>query len=132
MHGGPEIREINQKVLNILQEGIIEPYMIRIDSYDETKLNKEFKKDRIIFNYWYNLKGHYDKQNDEINIYYSSKDTFNGIEAMIGHEFIHKIQHKKSGENFFKQSERAVNEINKIVDKMTELNKDIVKKPIRI
>lgn len=127
-HGGPEIKHIKEKMMSLIQEGIIEPYMIKINSYDETALNKQFKKDKIIFQYddSQELNGYYDKQNDEIHIIYSKDDTYEQIEAMVGHEFIHKIQHKRAGENYFKQSEKAIKELNDIFNKLKDLSKNLL------
>lgn len=67
-----------------------------------------------------NLNGYYDKKNDEIQIFYSNKDSFNEIEAMIGHEMFHKIQHKHSNK-YFEQSEKIVNQINTNEKKLVQL-----------
>ena len=50
---------------------------------------------------------------------------FEEIEALLGHEMVHKEQHKKTGE-YFKQSERIVNQIN---DMRLKLNK-LLKMPV--
>lgn len=90
-------------------EAVIEPEKIKINTLDEETLNKEFKKYNIIFhNSNQKLSGHYDKKEDEIHIFYSNKDTFNQIEAMVGHEMVHKIQHKHSNK-YFEQSEKIIN-----------------------
>ena len=80
-HGGTETKQIHNKILNLIQEGIIEPYMIKINDYDDKALNKQFIKDNIIFHYdeSQELNGYYDKQNDEIHIIYSKHDSLNEI-----------------------------------------------------
>ncbi len=67
-----------------------------------------------------NLNGFYDKKNDEIQIFYSNKNSFNEIEAMIGHEMVHKIQYKHSNK-YFEQTEKIVNQINSNERKLKEL-----------
>lgn len=102
-------------------EAVIEPEKIKINTLDEETLNKEFKKYNIIFhNSNQKLSGHYDKKEDEIHIFYSNKDTFNQIEAMVGHEMVHKIQHKHSNK-YFEQSEKIINQINSNEKKLIEL-----------
>lgn len=102
-------------------EAVIEPEKIKINTLDEEKLNKEFKKLNIIFhNSNQKLSGHYDKKEDEIHIFYSDKDTFEQIEAMVGHEMVHKIQHKHSNK-YFEQSEKIINQINSNEKNLIEL-----------
>ena len=105
-----------------LCEAVIEPEKIKINTYNEDKLNKEFKKYNIMFIYkdHINLNGYYDKKEDLITVYYSDKDSFNEIEAMVGHEMVHKIQHKHSNK-YFEQSEKIVNQINANEKKLIEL-----------
>ena len=94
-----------------LCEAVIEPEKIKINSYNEDKLNKEFKKYKLMFIYkeHINLNGYYDKKNDEIQIFYSNKDSFN--------EMVHKIQHKHSNKYF----EKIVNQINNNEKKFVQL-----------
>ena len=94
-----------------LCEAVIEPEKIKINSYNEDKLNKEFKKYKLMFIYKerINLNGYYDKKNDEIQIFYSNKDSFN--------EMVHKIQHKHSN----KYLEKIVNQINNNEKKLVQL-----------
>lgn len=108
--------EHNKNKINIdffISEAVIEPERILINTYDEKSLNSLYNKYNIKFKYDNNivLSGYYDKQSDIIQINYSKTDNFNEIEAMIGHEMVHKIQHKHS-EKYFEQSERLVNQIN--------------------
>lgn len=123
-----EIAQIHAHNDNLIQfnmflcEAVIEPEKIKINTYDEDKLNKEFKKYKLMFIYkeHINLNGYYDKKNDEIQIFYSNKDSFNEIEAMIGHEMVHKIQHKHSNK-YFEQSVKIVNQINDNEKKLVQL-----------
>lgn len=109
------------KVNLFVCEAVIEPEKIKIDTLDEETLNKEFKKYDITFhNSNQKLSGYYDKKEDEIHIFYSNKDTFNQIEAMVGHEMVHKVQHKHSNK-YFEQSEKIINQINSNEKKLIEL-----------
>lgn len=101
-------------------EAVIEPEKIKINSYNKDKLNKEFSIYNIIFHNNQKLSGYYNKKDDEIHIFYSNKNTFNEIEAMIGHEMVHKIQHKHSNK-YFEQSEKIINAINSNEKKLIEL-----------
>lgn len=104
-----------------LCEAVIEPEKIKINTLDEDKLNKEFKKYNIIFHLGnYTLNGRYDKISDTIDIFYTNSNNFNEIEAMIGHEMVHKIQHKHSNK-YFEQSERIIKEINSNELKLIQL-----------
>lgn len=122
-----EIERIQAHNDNILKfnmflcEAVIEPEKIKINTYDNNKLNSEFQKYNIIFNQGkFKLNGYYDKVTDIINIFYSENDKFNEIEAMIGHEMVHKIQHKHSNK-YFEQSKRIVDEINSNENKLIDL-----------
>lgn len=108
-----------------LFEAVIEPHLIKIRTNNINKLNDEFKKFNIKFSYSDNpndLRGYYDKENDEINIFFNKNIDFETLEAMIGHEMVHKEQHKRAGENYFKQSEQVVTKINHIAKEMSTLN----------
>ena len=123
-----EIARINAHNDNIMHfnmflcEAVIEPEKIKIQTYDEDELNKQFKKINIKFIYdnKSKLSGHYDKKNDQITVYYSKNDKLPEIEAMIGHEMVHKIQHKHSNA-YFEQTEKIVNQINANEKKLIEL-----------
>lgn len=123
-----QIAQIHAHNDNLIQfnmfvcEAVIEPEKIKINTYDEDKLNAEFKKYNLLFIYkeHINLNGFYDKKNDEIQIFYSNKNSFNEIEAMIGHEMVHKIQHKHSNK-YFEQSEKIINQINDNEKKLVQL-----------
>ena len=85
------------------------------------KLNKEFKKYKLMFIYkeHINLNGYYDKKNDEIQIFYSNKDSFN--------EMVHKIQHKHSNKYF----EKIVNQINNNEKKLVQLFNTNTSQPMK-
>lgn len=96
-----------------LNEAIILPEKIKINTYDSEKLNELFKKQNIIF---FNVEktqlwARYNPNTDETEVYYSDKNKFNEIEAIIGHEMIHKAQNKLNVK-FIEQAETLVNRIN--------------------
>ena len=103
-----------------LCEAVIEPEKIKINTLDEDTLNKQFKSINIIFHNNQKLSGYYDKKEDETHIIYSNKDTFNQLESVVGHEMVHKIQHKHSNK-YFEQSEKIINQINSNEKKLIEL-----------
>lgn len=94
---------------------VIEPMKIKIHTSNLEKLNLEWNEYNIFFIESRELSGYYDKQKDEICIFCNSKNTELEIEAMVAHEMVHKEQHKRAGDNYFKQSEKMVNEINSII-----------------
>ena len=109
------------KINMFLCEAAIEPEKIKINTHDEVTLNKEFQKHNIIFHFTNtSLSGYYDKKEDEIHIFYSDKNNYTEIEAMVGHEMVHKIQHKHSNK-YFEQSEKIINKINSNEKKLIEL-----------
>lgn len=106
-----------------LFEAVIEPEKIKIRTNNITKLNEEFKKYNIVFNYSPNeVKAHYDKQKDEIVIFFMKTTEFNVIEALIGHEMVHREQHKKAGENYFEQSKKYRDELNSLANKINDID----------
>lgn len=108
-----------------LNEAIILPENIKINTYNSDELNKQFEKQKI---YFFNtgdtpnvkLWARYNSKTDETEVYYSNKDKFNEIEAMIGHEMIHKAQNKLNSK-FIEQAENLVKRINSRQDKMNDL-----------
>lgn len=109
--------------INILNEALIEPHKIKITTTDVDKLNSEFKKYRIIFEVSPNeIKAKYNKQNDTIYIIFKKDTAHNVIEALIGHEMVHREQHKRAGENYFKQSEKIVKEINTLGSEINQID----------
>ena len=114
-----------------VHEAVIEPHLIKIKTNNIEKLNDEFKKYNIKFHYSNDIRGSYNKNEDKINIYFPKNIDFNTLEAIIGHEMVHKEQHKNAGQNYFKQSEKIVKRINDLAKDMNLLNmmdeKDIKK-----
>ena len=110
--------------ITTLNEAIILPENIKINTYDSEKLNKQFEKQKIkFFNVLKNkndLCARYNPKNDETEVYYSDKNTFNEIEAILGHEMIHKAQNKLNTK-FIEQAETLVKRINSRQEKMSEL-----------
>lgn len=110
-----------------IHEAIIYPENIKINSSldDGDSLNKEFKKLNVIFhleNYSRNndLNAHYRQTDDEIHVYYSLKNSKLEIEAMIGHEMIHREQHKKSNGNYFERAKKLTAELNALANKFNK------------
>lgn len=106
-----------------MNENIIEPMKIKISTSNLEKLNSEWNEYNIFFIESTTLSGYYDKQKDEICIFCNSKNKELEIEAMIAHEMVHKEQHKRSGDNYFNQSEKMANEINYIIHEKQKLLK---------
>ena len=113
--------DIHQNLLS-LNEAIILPVNIKINTHNQEKLNKEFNKYKItFFNSLKNeLWARYNPKNDETEVYYSDKNTFNEIEAILGHEMVHKAQNKLNTK-FIEQAENLVKRINSRQEKMSEL-----------
>ena len=113
--------DIHQNLLS-LNEAIILPENIKINTHNQEKLNKEFNKYNItFFNSLKNeLWARYNPKNDETEVYYSDKNTFNEIEAILGHEMVHKAQNKLNTK-FIEQAENLVKRINSRQEKMSEL-----------
>ena len=44
------------------------------------------------------------------------------MEALIGHELVHREQHKRAGENYFKQSEKIVKEIDNLAVELNQID----------
>lgn len=103
-----------------IHEAIILPEDIKIKSSlnDVTSLENEFKKLNVIFHLTNNnkddLNAYYKQDSDEIHVYYSLKNSKLEIEAMIGHEMIHRAQNKKSNGNYFERAKRLTDELNKL------------------
>jgi hypothetical protein len=108
---------LNNKLPEYINEKVIEPEQIIINSLDLDILNKEFNKYKIFFHKDVKLSGVYDFKTDKIIIGVSVNDDKKEIEAMIGHELVHKEQHKRSNGNFFKLTETMVIELRELIDK---------------
>lgn len=126
----PEFLEMAYGIIQ-LKEAIILPERIKIKTKDIEELNTEFKNQNIIFHYSPNeLSGYYDKQKDEVHIFFDDKKVDNNsLEAMVAHELVHKEQHKRSGENYFKQSEAMVYKINTLAQEINSLDMSNSKSP---
>lgn len=105
-----------------IHEAVILPENLKINSdlADIDSLNKEFKKMNIIFEINEgdnpkNLDAHYNQEKDEIHIFHSTKNSKLEVEAMIGHEMIHREQHKRAGVHYFERAKRLTDEINKMI-----------------
>lgn len=98
-----------------MAEAIINPDKISIKKVDLDYLQNKFKD--INFNIG-DLGGTYDVNKDKIAITFNDKTTPEEIEAIIGHEVIHRIQHKKSNGKYLEQSKKLVQDINKMADKV--------------
>ena len=110
-------KNLNEETIDYINEKIIEPEKIIINTLDLNKLNSYFNKLRIYFHKDDKLNGAYDFKQDSIYIGISDNDTKQEIEALIGHELVHKTQHKKSGINFFKLTEKMVKELQELINK---------------
>lgn len=96
---------------SLIVEAIIHPGEIKIESKDLTYLNDSFKKLKISFREGPLLRGYTNE--DEIIIVFSKEDKKEEIEAMIGHEIIHRQQMKKSNK-YLEQTIKLVNRINEL------------------
>ena len=107
-----------------LNEAIILPENIKLNTHDSEKLNKQFQKQKIkFFNVLKNkneLRARYNPNTDETEVYYSENNSFEEIEAMIGHEMIHKVQNKLNVK-YIEQATNLVNRINVRQEKMQDL-----------
>lgn len=119
----------------LIHEAVILPENLKISSdlADIESLNKEFNKMNIIFdiNTGDNpkkLDAYYDKQKDTIRVFYSTKNSKLEVEAMIGHEMIHREQHKRAGIHYFERAKVLTDEINKLISLYnTNFDKDVFK-----
>lgn len=121
--------ELFERVNNIIQinEKIIEPHKVKINTTDVSILNKQFSKEKIIFNnVSFGLSGYYNKQTDEINIFFDKNRSTQEIEAILAHELVHKEQHKRSGENYFIQTAKMVKKINDLALEINSLDMTII------
>ena len=96
---------------SLVLEAIIHPGEIKLESNDLEYLNKSFEKLKISFREGPILRGY--NTDSEIIIVFSEKDKLEEIEAMIGHEIIHREQMKKS-DNYMEQTIRLVTKINEL------------------
>ena len=135
-----ELKEIEERILiaeatinssvdlhiEPLFEALIEPHKIKITTNNIEKLNKEFVKYNIVFEHSPNeIRAFYKPENDVILIIFKKDTKFNVIEALIGHEMVHREQHRRSGGNYFKQAEKIVGDLNSLKDKINALDNSI-------
>lgn len=92
---------------SLILEAIINPGEIKIDSKDINYLNNSFEKLKIAFREGPLLRGY--NAGTEIIIVISKNDKLEEIEAMIGHEIIHREQMK-----YMIQTINLVNRINEL------------------
>lgn len=109
-------KAINSREDFVILEAIIEPALLKIksDISDIDSINDEFKSFKIFFTYGNDLSGYYKQKEDEIHISILKNSPKSEIEAMIGHELIHREQNKRSGVNYLKQAEKWYKEVNKL------------------
>lgn len=118
-----------------IHEAVILPENLKINSNlsDIDSLNKEFKKMNIIFqiNDGNNpdlLSAHYNQEKDKILVFHSTKNSKLEVEALIGHEMIHREQNKRSNGNYFERAKKLTAEINNIVKEYQRTkNQDLIK-----
>lgn len=110
-------------------EAVILPENLKINSdlADINSLNKEFKKIKVFFeiNKGDNpkhLDAYYNQTEDEIYVFHSTKNTKLEIEAIIGHEMIHREQHNRSNGSYFERAKKLTAEINKIAKEYERTN----------
>lgn len=107
----------------LIFEAIINPGKLNINgtSLEYLNSNKELKKLNISFKKGDDLRGWYRQKTDEIII--EIPDKFNKIEleALIGHEIIHREQQKRSKGKFEEFSKRTVDKINNLVKEFNNL-----------
>jgi hypothetical protein len=96
---------------SLILEAIINPGEIKLDSKDIDYLNSSFEKLKISFRDGPLLRGY--NTGSEIIIVISKNDKLEEIEAMIGHEIIHREQMKKS-DKYMEQTIKLVNRINEL------------------
>ena len=106
-----------------LAEAIINPDKIKIKEVSLEYLQNKFKD--INFKTG-ELGGIYDANKDKITITFNNKTTPEEIASMIGHESIHRLQHKKSNGKYLEQSKKLVQDINRMVDNL-ETSEDMIK-----
>lgn len=71
---------------------------------------------------------HYNQEKDEIHVFHSTKNSKLEVEAIIGHEMIHREQHKRSNGNYFERAKKLTAEINNIVKEYERTkNQDLIK-----
>ncbi len=112
-------------VIDWMIEGIIEPYKIKIRTTNPDELNRIYgnsvnfiRTDKFGKNQY---KGK-SKENGSIIIEYGSRVTTTQLEAIVGHELVHKSQHRKSQHNF---SKKKAKEVQQSIELQKQYNKEI-------
>lgn len=111
-------------LLDNMNEAVIKPEMIKINSNISNlqDLNDEFKKLRVNFYNDKELHAYYNQEKDEINVYFNTSNTKLELEAIIGHEMIHREQNKRSNGNYFERAKKLTSELNKIAQEFNKSN----------
>ena len=118
-----------------IHEAVILPENLKINSdlADIDSLNKEFKKLKVFFEINQDdnpkhLDAHYNQEKDEIHIFHSTKNSKLEVEAIVGHEMIHREQHRRAGVHYFERAKKLTAEINNIVKEYERTkNPDLIK-----
>lgn len=116
-------------------EAVILPENLKINSdlSDIDSLNKEFKKLKVFFELNQDdnpkhLDAYYNQAEDKICVFHSTRNTKLEVEAIVGHEMIHREQHKRSNGNYFERAKKLTAEINNIVKEYERTkNPDLIK-----
>lgn len=95
-----------------MAEAIIRPENIKVNKVDINYLQNKFPD--IEFTLGDDLQGGYDAINDKIHITFNYTNTKDELQAMIGHESIHRIQNKKSNGKYLEQSLTLIRKINNL------------------
>ncbi len=112
--------------INELNEGIIVPEKLNINTLNVDKLNKKYNKKNIYFTLADvpDPKGSFDNTDGTIKIEYSDSTSLDQLEATVNHEVIHSIQSKLSKGNFDKTVHKKINKMNDIIQKLMDMQND--------
>ena len=102
---------------SLILEAVLNPGEIKLNDASVEYLNKELNKLNIYFEESNNLYGKTDGK--DIYIYVPNDVKIEELQAMIGHEIIHREQHKRSS-NFKQYTEKIVKEINDLAYKFNK------------
>ena len=106
---------MTQPSVNVLMEAIISPEKIRVNGLSIAELNTKFESIGIEFKSARELKGYYDPSSEKIIIQVPDNYGDSELEAMIGHELIHREQNKRSNNLYSHQTKKLVQEINELI-----------------
>ncbi len=112
-----------------LQESVIVPNRIKINTSDIKKLNKQFKNNPIDFNFKYADEGEDESaaffpSMNKISVTIKPETPLHVIETLIQHEIIHSIQDLKSGNRMQADIEKSAQLLNQIVNDVEEWEDD--------